>query len=323
MNLFRVFGPVLLALWVGACAIQDGSGSPGDWLASVVIRASPITVSLTATVAHTATPTLQPSATPTTTPSPIASPTTTQSSTPSPTSRPSPTPTADPNPLSLPDLYTLPPSNLTIETHHSPQQRLLRLSNSIANSGPGTLELWGESDPSTGKTIVTQRIYTSDGAFVDLVAGEFFFHPQHDHWHLMNFARYELWTLSPSGWLEGVVGLTDKVSYCLRDNFRVRSLQPTTGPAYLLCYHEMQGISAGWVDRYQSTLPGQVIDITGLPSHGFYALRSIVDPEDQLLEANEANNDVLVYIEIDENQARIIDRVEIPIEPSSQNPPRE
>jgi subtilase family serine protease len=66
-----------------------------------------------------------------------------------------------------------------------------------------------------------------------------------------------------------------------------------------------------------------VIDITGLPSHGFYALRSIVDPEDQLLEANEANNDVLVYIEIDENQARIIDRVEIPIEPSSQNPPRE
>jgi hypothetical protein len=49
--------------------------------------------------------------------------------------------------------------------------------------------------------------------------------------------------------LEGMVGLTDKVSYCLCDNFRVRSLQPTAGPAYWRCDREMQGISAGWVDR--------------------------------------------------------------------------
>jgi hypothetical protein len=323
MNLFRVFGPVLLALWVGACASQDGSGSPASWFASLAQHASPTAIPPTASATHTPAPTIPPSATPTTTPSPTANPTATPTSTPSPTSRPSPTPTEDPNPLLMPDLYTLPPSNLSIETHRSPQQRLLRFSNSIANRGPGALEVWGERDPATGQTRVTQRIHTSDGGSVDLVAGEFFFHPQHDHWHLVNFARYELWTLAPSGWLEGVIGLTDKVSYCLRDNFRERALPPTTGPAYLHCESDMQGISAGWVDRYQSTLPGQAIDITGLASQGFYALRSIVDPEDQLLEGNEANNDVLVYIEIDQNQVRIIDRAQIPIEPSSLNPPRD
>jgi hypothetical protein len=106
----------------------------------------------------------------------------------------------------------------------------------------------------------------------------------------MGFARYELWTLAPSGWLVGMVGLTDKVSYCLRDNTRLSSQQPAAGPAYLLCDSAKQGISAGWVDRYQSTLPGQVIDITGLPAYRVYALRSTVDPEDRLLETDEANN---------------------------------
>ncbi len=313
MSLPRVCGLILLALLVGACADPDQASSPAKRLASQADRASPTAIPPPASATHAAPPTNRPTATPTTASSPTSSP----------TSQPTLPPTIEPIPLLLPDLYTLPPSNLAIETHLSPQQRLLRFSNSIANRGLGALELWGERDPATGQTRVTQRIYTNDGASVDLVAGEFFFHPQHDHWHLLNFARYELWSLAPSRWLEGIVGLTDKVSYCLRDNFRVRSLPPTAGPAYLLCESDMQGISAGWVDRYQSTLPGQVIDITGLPSHGFYALRSIVDPGDQLLEVNETNNDVLVYIEINDNHARIVDRADIPFEPSSLNPPPE
>jgi hypothetical protein len=83
-------------------------------------------------------------------------------------------------------------SDLFIEIHRSPQQRLLRFSNSIASGGPGALELWGERSLSTGKTLVTQRIYTDEGTFVDLAAGEFFFHPQHDHWYMMNFAPSSL-----------------------------------------------------------------------------------------------------------------------------------
>jgi hypothetical protein len=30
-----------------------------------------------------------------------------------------------------------------------------------------------------------------------VVVGEFVFHPEHNHWHLGNFARYEMWTISP------------------------------------------------------------------------------------------------------------------------------
>jgi hypothetical protein len=81
-----------------------------------------------------------------------------------------------------PDLYTLPPSDLAIEMHRSPQQKLLRFSNSIANSGPGALDLWGERDRSTGRTRVGQRIYIQAGSFAERLAGEFLFHPQHNHW---------------------------------------------------------------------------------------------------------------------------------------------
>lgn len=217
--------------------------------------------------------------------------------------------TGDSAPL-LPDLQTLPPSDLVIQMVAPGGQQLLRLTNSIVNSGPGVMELQGVADQLSGRTIVTQRIYAASGLVEERATGDFVFHPGHAHWHLENFARYEVWTLSAQGELEGVVALTDKVSYCLRDSTRADMPGAAPQPAYTNCNQEVQGISPGWIDTYKYDTQGQVVDITELPD-GAYALRSIVDPEDQLRELDEDNNAATVYIEINGNQVSIIESPDV------------
>jgi phosphohistidine phosphatase SixA len=206
----------------------------------------------------------------------------------------------------LPDLQTLPPSDLVIEMNTAGGPKLLRLTNSILNRGPGVMELQGVADQASGRTIVTQRIYSANGLVEQLATGDFVFHPGHTHWHLENFARYEVWTLTSQGELDGVVALTDKVSFCLRDNTRVDIPGAAPQAVYTNCNREVQGISAGWIDTYDYDTQGQIVDITGLPD-GEYALRSTTDPEDQLRESDEGNNAAMVYIEIEGNQVSIID----------------
>lgn len=214
-------------------------------------------------------------------------------------------PAGDSAPL-LPDLQTLPPSDLVIEMAGSGGQKLLRLTNSILNRGPGVMELQGVADQASGRTIVTQRIYSADGLVEELPTGDFVFHPGHTHWHLENFARYEVWTLSSQGDLHGVVALTDKVSYCLRDNTPADIPAAAPQAAYTNCNQEVQGISPGWIDTYKFDTQGQIVDITGLPD-GEYALRSTADPQDQLRELHEDNNAAIVYIEIVGDQISIIE----------------
>ncbi len=97
------------------------------------------------------------------------------------------------------------------------------------------------------------------------------------------------------------MAVADKVSYCLRDNSRAKTTSPSARMGYIECEKELQGLSAGWIDTYRFDRPGQELDITGLPD-GPYALRSIVDPLNQIVESNEANNAALVYIEIQRNE---------------------
>ncbi len=205
----------------------------------------------------------------------------------------------------LPDLQTLPPTDLVIELTES-DQRLLRFSNSMLNSGPGTLELVGQFNPDSGEIAVTQHIYTSDGTFEEYATGEFIFHVGHDHWHFENFALYEVWSLTPAGDLDDVVALTDKVSYCIRDDARAEIPGAAVEPVYTVCDQDLQGIAVGWIDIYEFDTPGQIVDITPLPD-GVYALQSTVDPADQIREADEANNAAVVYFEVRDDRVRIID----------------
>jgi hypothetical protein len=217
----------------------------------------------------------------------------------------SPTPTRDPG-LVLPDLQTLPPSELVIETTPD-DQVLLRFSNSILNAGPGSLEVLGVLNPRTNRIAVTQFVNTLRGDSEEHTAGEFVFHPDHDHFHLENFALYEVWSLAANGDPDTVVALTDKISYCLRDNTRSDLREAAPGPAYTDCDQNTQGMSVGWIDTYDFQTPGQIVATRHVPD-GVYALRSTVDPADQLWEADEANNSAFIYFELADRRVQALQR---------------
>lgn len=209
-------------------------------------------------------------------------------------------------PLSLPDLRTLPPSDLRIVSQAG-GRRELRLANTIWNSGQGHLELSGDFNSATSKTRVHQRITTSDGNVVEVFVGEFVWHPGHDHWHFGDFTLYELWSLKTNGGLDFVVVSSDKLSYCVIDTDPVDRNNPAFSPLrnYFDCGARQQGLSAGWGDTYKSHLDGQALDITGLPD-GYYALVSSVNPEALLREADYHNNRAIVLLEIRGSRLKVV-----------------
>jgi hypothetical protein len=212
--------------------------------------------------------------------------------------------------LVLPDLATLPPTDLRIRTNPVDGHKLLRFTNSIANDGPGKMELWGDTNPNGGKMTVTQYIYDTEDVPDKRVVGEFLFHPEHDHWHLGDFALYEIWSVGLDGELESVVAVSNKISYCLRDDQKSDLPEAPAYQTYTICDHERQGISVGWIDIYRYHLPGQSIDITFLLD-GVYALRSTVNPENRLWELNRENNTAILYIEIEGDSVRVVEPREV------------
>jgi hypothetical protein len=211
--------------------------------------------------------------------------------------------------LLLPDLQTLAPFDPRLVLDPQSGRRFLRLSNSIFNAGPGPLELHGQHDPVSGTTRVVQRIHFTDGSYEEQPVGEFVFHPGHNHWHLDDFAVYEVWSLTSGGGLHSLVAGGAKLSYCLFDFGRyAEGLIEGTAPRwqqYATCGGGRQGLSPGWQDTYRFNQPGQWVDITGLPD-GFYALVSRADPDNRLREVIEYNNANLVHFELRSNRLTVL-----------------
>lgn len=212
-----------------------------------------------------------------------------------------------------PDLVTLAvqPEDLLITVEK--RKTLLRLSNEVANRGRGPLEVFpsagsqncdGDGDPANDRD-ASQRVYSdtnasgifepaSDSVGAELLFGCMRYHPAHDHWHVLDFSRYELRS-EETGKLATT---TRKVGFCLGDNRRAFVSEGSPGtPMYPFgaatstpCDSAAtQGLSVGWADVYLFYVPGQELKIDGLPN-GRYCLISRVDPENLLVEGNEANN---------------------------------
>jgi hypothetical protein len=205
----------------------------------------------------------------------------------------------------LPDLITLPITDISIQYDKAAGIKELRLSNTVANIGNGRLELRPEHNPMTHITTAFQRVYTHNAGGTwslqsEFPVGTFEFHPTHGHWHFGGLALYELRNQNLDGSIgRKVLRSSDKVSFCMVDTEPVNSGLEHSGPAsYLSCNQAaLQGVSVGWGDRYVSTLPGQAIDIAGLPN-GTYWLTSTTDPDNVLSETNDANNRTAVKVTI-------------------------
>jgi hypothetical protein len=204
----------------------------------------------------------------------------------------------------LPDLVAMPPRDLSIEVAGT--EKRLRFSLESANVDTGPLEIAPQGpqsdcdhdgNPNNDRTVyqIIYRDLNNDGVFtrgVDVLtrsvfAGCMVFHVAHNHWHFVDFSGFELKNTGGATLLQGT-----KISFCLADTARSSPNVPgSPGRSYYGNCDQAapQGISAGWSDIYDSSLPEQYLIINGVPD-GDYCLVSTVDPMKRILETNESNN---------------------------------
>jgi hypothetical protein len=148
--------------------------------------------------------------------------------------------------------------------------------------------------------------YSHNSGDTDLAVGapednldKFVWSAGHGHYHLKDFNEYTLYNAKGQE-----VGSSYKQAFCLRDSVHTDSWGPST--AQFTDCNVDQGISAGWSDRYRSTLSGQYVVVDGLPN-GKYTLEATTDFRNYFAEDNEHDNSVLVGLNINGNQVSVID----------------
>jgi Lysyl oxidase/Bacterial Ig domain len=204
----------------------------------------------------------------------------------------------------LPDLVADAPTNpqppAVMQLADGQNHLLLKFNGSMHNIGAGPLEIRGSSPAGGEMTVTGQRIYRQDGSFHDDTSR----HPVlrfentdgHNHWHLMNAARWSLWNQAGTA----QVAPAAKVGFCLEDGEKVDSFAaPTSAYSSAQTQHckegqpnaasVFEGISSGWRDVYGANVYFQWIDVSDI-APGLYRLGAQMDPDDFVKEGNEANN---------------------------------
>lgn len=193
-----------------------------------------------------------------------------------------------------PNVRALPPTDIHLgrETVDFQQHYVIRFSTYMYNQGPGRLELHGVPHvPPDGTFDASQWIYEDPAGLTIEPVGTFAFHPQHQHFHFDGYGRYELWTkraydrAAASNFTQGSPSyVAAKVSFCMLDIAPVDPHPPP--PEYQTCTPVMEGVTPGWADVYDWTLPDQWIDVglNRLPD-GDYVIRNIADPDNLIWES--------------------------------------
>lgn len=196
----------------------------------------------------------------------------------------------------LPDLSLKRPELLSIQTTASGVRRL-RFSTSLVNVGAGPFETRASRSSTSVATMnVRQVIYLQGGGTrnhatnaVATYAGD-----GHDHWHVQEIARYDLYRATPGGSL----ARDSKVGFCFFDTNPYdlslpgapssrQYFQSSCGTTSSLS--TKNGISVGWSDIYPANFAFQWITITGLAA-GEYYLKMTVNPYGYFLESVKGNN---------------------------------
>jgi hypothetical protein len=203
---------------------------------------------------------------------------------------------------SLPDLDQEAPSAIAVVRAGTPEQPEYRLGfrSAVRNVGDGPLIIDGHRpDVDTG-TMVADQVVEHEGGPRAQVRGvgqlQYVVSPDHRHWHLLRFERYELRRAGSS------VALVEdrKTGFCLGDRYTVvgrrlpaRAPDPVytsecgLGQTRLLGIRE--GIAVGYGDDYAANLEGQYLPLTGLPD-GRYLLVHRVNGDRRIHERGYGNN---------------------------------
>ena len=199
----------------------------------------------------------------------------------------------------LPDLEQEAPTGLVIT--RATRRPLWRLGfrSAVRNVGDGPLTLDGRRPTPGAATMVADQVIERDGAPAEMIgaAGRLRYvrSPDHHHWHLLGFDRYEL--RRPGG---RAVVKDRKTGFCLGDRYQVvgpdlpaRAPQPLYQSRCGLDHPELlgirEGISVGYGDDYAANLEGQWLPLDGLRA-GRYVLVHRANADRGLRERSYRNN---------------------------------
>jgi hypothetical protein len=214
----------------------------------------------------------------------------------------------------LPDLVQVAPEHVQLVLRGD--RRLLTFAAAAENRGDGPLIIKGSRASRRVKSMVARQLVTrADGSHYRVgQVGRLRYvrSPDHSHWHLRDFMRFELRTEDGKR-----LGRDQKTGFCLGDRYDSDAPTPAepTRPRFTSrCglgkpgrLRLTQGISVGYGDVYQARLEGQFIDVTGLP-HGRYVLVHRVNPHGRLLDGRRGNDASSVVVDIGARQARVVRR---------------
>jgi hypothetical protein len=201
-----------------------------------------------------------------------------------------------PDPDTLPDLVSLPAYELS--TTHNARRGIDRL-NFFANewnAGPAPLVIEGFRRNNRPLMDSYQVLYDGDEPAEWREVGTMEYHeaPQHDHWHFLDFAAYDLVDadgkrVARSGKQSWCVVPTDPIDLTVEG---AEWLPGETGLASACGGPEAmwirQILPVGWGDTY-SQFQTQAINITEVPN-GTYWVRIIVNPDGNIHEVTDDNN---------------------------------
>ena len=206
----------------------------------------------------------------------------------------------------LPDIAVSPPRELYVQA--TATGRELRFSTTVSNVGEGPLEILGSFEDETGRAIATQLIHRREGSPLAHPLGTLDFDGGHGHWHTQDFVIFELWSYAEDGALEELLASTGKIGFCLLDFTRVDPAPPYVAdlPLFDECHWTRQGLSPGWQETYAAYLPGQELDISDIPD-GRYVIKTILDPENRIIDASRLNTTVAVFVELSGTSIRVLE----------------
>jgi hypothetical protein len=201
---------------------------------------------------------------------------------------------AGPRKPRLPDLHPVPAGLNNRRIVVEGGRRLMRFDTIIENSGAGPVEVRGRRNRQTDVMEAYQAIYLDRKLrrFKLHRIGEFEWHEEHRHWHLLQVAEYRLKNNAGEEVTTGT-----KISFCFVDTHHSSPNLPGSPSVqrYVRCSNDVNdnhfkaGISVGWSDVYNLGLFGQWVDITDVPT-GSYQLEVEIDPLNLIQEQDETNN---------------------------------
>jgi hypothetical protein len=208
----------------------------------------------------------------------------------------------------LPDLDQEVPSQLDVSVAGTPAHTSYRLGfgSGVRNVGAGPLIIDGHRRSGSAPMAGDQLVEGAGGE--RRVAGvermRYVSSPDHQHWHLLRFDRYELRRAGGTR----IMVRDRKTGFCLGDRYRVTTRSvPGASPqaAYRTrcglthpeLLHVREGISVGYGDFYAAHLEYQDLPIDGL-ADGRYVLVHRANADRRLVESDYTNNAASLLLDL-------------------------